>query len=686
MSDFEEPPAKAIDLQRYVMLLLRTLPFILICTVLVGIVAFIYAKSLPSFYESRATLLVENTQTDVVNLGNRPAEVIQSGETLNTVVDMLRSRTLIESVALQKRFANDPRFAPPKGGDAEWTPTELGGKLSYSTDVSLRPETRLIDITVQDEDPELARELAAAIYDGFIQSVVRQRSDTAMLANKYLVEEEARLREQLEKSERALQEYREKNEAVFFDDRQGVMQQQLQQISSDAAAARNERLRIESDLQLLDTIGPGDSERAIQVVSVAELPTVMEAKKAFQEAEANFNVLKQRYMSKHPRYGEALSRTNELERALNKVVLDSQTVILPQRLELARGRERRLDELVAKQQQNALENQRVAIPYNVISRQAESDRVLYEAIVARLKASSLAPASVNIPYRLVEAPIAAEIPSKPGRKKIVLAGLMAGFILSVGFVLGRDFLDRSVRDANDLKEIPGLRTLAMVPNPTGMPVPLSTNALGSEEYRVLRSVVALPEADGSRSILLAGPTASRSVAAIALNLAAAFERQGSHTLLVEMDLRNPRLAELCGIGTLVGEGFSGALVGNASSAQPVPHPTQPLLWVLAAGPASGAALELAGGPRISELLAEWRVQFHRIVVLAPAFLEVSDSRAAAAACDTVCLVVEEGRTARAAVEQARQIAIAAGAPSVAAVLVAGKVGKSWLPLHGKASV
>ncbi len=640
MSDSEELPAKGLDIERYLRLFLAHIWVIGGAATIGAVLAGIYASALPRLYDSKATMLVETRERDVVGLSGGTGDMLQSQDVLNTVVDMLRSRALLERVASEPSFTGE---AVKNYKNAE----DVYTILYNQTGAYLRPGTRLVDISVESQNAYLARDLAAAIYEQFIETAVDQRTEAAVKASRYLVQEEEKLRQRLEDSESKLQEYRESFSASFLEERESVVLQQLREISSGSTSATNERLQLESDLLLLDEIGTDDPDRISEVASVAEMQAVVEAKRQLSDAEANFAVLKQRYGELHPKYIEAKSRLDELARLLDATVADAKT-LLTRRLETARERENLFKAQLDEREKSMLEMQRVSIPFRTLSRQVESDRSLYEAVVNSLNQSLISPTAISIPYRLVDSPVAATYSLKPDRKKIVMGGFMAGFLLSCGFVLLRDTMDPTIKSVAELQNPIGLPVLAEIPMGRGTtPYILSLADPVSEAFRTLRASLVRVDNTEGRSFLFTSPTALEAAAFDAVNVAAAFARQGFRTLLIDADLRSPSLhqafdSDVRDFGR--SKGLAEWLLGEADYVGLAHATSEARLSFISAGQSGGPALELLGSPRMLWLLHQSSEDFDRVVLLTAPMKGISDASILAPLTDAACLVVEVGRS------------------------------------------
>ena len=267
----------------------------------------------------------------------------------------------------------------------------------------LRRPTRLIDVTVEDTDPNRAQIIAEAVATEFLKQSYEQNANLSRAANEFLFQEAARLKEKLEKSEEKLQKYREENQAVSLEDRQNIIVDKLKEINSQAAQAKENRLRLESDLEQIKRIDPSNTEELMHIESVAKLPQVAEIRFRIVRGESELAVLKQRYLPEHPKYVQAVSQIGNLKQSLAAVVAKAGDSV-EKRYQAAVETEQKLDAALKEQEKVALDLNKISIPYNVLAREVASDQSMYDAVMIRLRETTVTQSLDKTPFRIVEQP------------------------------------------------------------------------------------------------------------------------------------------------------------------------------------------------------------------------------------------------------------------------------------------
>ena len=290
-----------------------------------------YLLTATKVYESRAVLQVQQQEQQVVSMDEVREDNPSATDYINSVVQAMTSRNLLLRVIDANNLRQNEDFAPPRSQtwfDFAMNPTanepnampysdvELADLLEGKVTVKLRRLTRLVEITVDDPDPELARDLAASFVKEFLRENFRQRMTVSMVANDFLQEEAEKLKRKLAESERKLQAYKQTNRAVSLDERQNIIVEQLKEINTQVTDAQSKRMRLEADIEQVKEVG-NDPEQLMRIGSVAVLPQVKEARQLFAEAESELAQLEDRYLHKHPKYIAAVKKVGSLRESLN---------------------------------------------------------------------------------------------------------------------------------------------------------------------------------------------------------------------------------------------------------------------------------------------------------------------------------------------------------------------------------
>jgi capsular exopolysaccharide synthesis family protein len=354
--------------------------------------------------------------------------------------------------------------------------------------------------------------------------------------------------------------------------------------------------------------------------------------------------------------------------------------------------EAKLQKSLKEQEQKALELGRIAIPYNVLQRDVESDRALYESVTLRLKETYITGEIDNAPFRVSEEPMVATRPSKPRKKFILALALVLGVVMGIGTVIGIDLIDSSLRTVDEAESYLGLPALASVPERRDTTLlgrlkaaqrhpillfdaPASAEA---EAFRSLRtSISLLGKASELRSFLFTSALPSEGKTFVALNFAASFAEQGLETVIIDADLREPRLDQAL-LTEAENPGLTDLLSGQIGVNEAVKATRHENLSVLPAGRRVPNPAKLLSNREFDRVVESLLQEFDRVVIDTPPVNAVSDSLLLAASAHATCLVVRAGKTPKKAIRRSIQQL------HVAEARLAGFV-FNRLPIHGRSA-
>ena len=361
--------------------------------------AIAYLIVTPKIYESRAVVLVQQEAQKVVNIQDINQEDYKAADALKTVEQSLLSETLLLRVVKANGLDKDPEFAPPKKDGSPYLDTELVARFSSKVDVKLRRGTRLIDVMADDKDPVRAQQLAQSMIKEYEDQNFERKAADAKAANDALIQEADRLKAKLHKSELAVQKYREDYGAVSLEDKQNIVVEKLKELNLKVTEAKGERLRLEADVA---TIKQGKAKTPTELLalpSVAAVPVVAGLRQELADKESRFR---------------ADSQLNGLRESLNQALVNAGKMVIKS-YESAKETEAKLTTALQEQEQAALELNKIAIPYNVLVREVESDRVLYESVLTRMKETNVSKNVEENNIRVVETPLVENKPAKPSQ-------------------------------------------------------------------------------------------------------------------------------------------------------------------------------------------------------------------------------------------------------------------------------
>ena len=764
-SSEDASPSTGFDFRHFWHAIIERLWIVALLVVAGLFLALGYLARTPKLYQSHAVLEVDFQEPTMVsgedNSSRLRSMFLASQEALRTIEQNLTNRTLMARVVRAEGLADDNGKAllgrsvsedpgkqdksSPKPavtflptGDPRWesafTPLEegLGGAISGMVKPVIRRGTRLIDLYVTNRDPAMAQRLAEAVGREYIRMSIERRANFSQESLRYMMQEEERLKGNLQRSEAAVAEYKEKTPDALqlgggaastgaqtgsgsVGGRGGLVEDKLQELSSKVTAAKADRVRLESELKQIDQIGD-NVDALLQIPSIATAPIVADRRRDVAQLESAVASLAQRYKDKHPKMMAARAGLAQANDALKKAVL-AQPPVLRNILEQARAAETSLGSATQDQEKAALALNKAAIGYQELARQAETDRALYESVIRQIKETNLTKDVKTNAVSIAEHATLPHAPATPQPMKAIVLGLLGGLALGLGFVYAADALDRSLRTVDQAERDLGLPVLAAIPErpplekAKGKP---GIHIAEDEAVTTYRLVVEAPEgpvAESFRnlraSLALLGPELERKVflftsalpaegkSFTSANYALALAQLGHRVLLIDGDLRRPSLHKIfmhpsapknsakdtLGIvDYLVGEARLSqayqriaadevdATSGSLPNDQKFSTKSGGELSVLPGGRRAPNPAELLSGASFGELIAEAARLFDRVVIDSAPILAVSDTLLMVPYVQTVSLVIRAAKTPRNAIQRAISLLAAASARPAGIVL------------------
>lgn len=616
-----------------------------VCATAGLLAAGIHTKRMPVTFESVSVLQWE-PHSRVLGFDAENAGTSASEPSLQTILEAFRSRALLERTATDLKLYEDRTFSP-----VQITLQQAQNSLSACLDVRQRRGTQLIDITARHADATVAQKLANGVAKSFIQLQLDLRSSGARSVMEFLLTEAERLKKRLQKSEEALQAYKETNEAASLEDRQDTVTTTLKVQGNNLAEARGVRIRLESDVADMQRF-QGKTDELLSIVSIAQHPTIVTLRSQIKEIQSRLSTLRLVYTDKHPKMIQATTQLRDAETSLKNAVLEIPETLKAD-LERAQGTERNFETALKEQEKQALALNRQSISFKVLARDVDTDRALYESILRKLKETDVARGVQLSDLRLFESAALPGAPAPRPTLKFLALGFFAGLIVGSATVLGSCLMEGAWRTAEEVEGATGLPVLSTVPRLEGRGAAFSILQGMSdpsqpvlEAFRSLRTSLHLSARKRGKNCFLftsALPNDGKSFCSI--GYAVTLARQGVRTLLIDADLRSPSL-ETTIFGTRNLRGLADVLDGSTRLTHAIVPTSSEGLDLLPAGKILLNASELLTRKGIRSILSAARERYDCIVIDSAPVHSVSDAMLLAEAVDTVCLVVRYATTPR----------------------------------------
>jgi len=635
------------DWRPLIMAVRERLWLVIVMPVLGAAIGFAYIKRTPPTYESRTTVEIEDRH-QVVNVEEVSGSELRDIATMNTVAATIQSRTFLATVAGREKFHERKGFFGPNSGSQPRTAADVVGVLAGSLKGTMRRETRLLDITARHTDPEIARDIANAAGEGLIRFGMEQKARAVVLANDFLVQEAKRLKDELEKSENELQQYRTENKAVSLEKDQNLVVAELNNLNTKLSEAKSRRAQIETDFNALTAL-KGNANETLQLRSVSDHPLISSLTQAISAKKSEIAVLRNRYKPKHPKYVALQTQLNNLEEQLRGSLPDIATQ-LRSSLENARTNEVKIGEALAAQEKKALELDQLAVKYNVRKRDVDTNTTMYQTVLSRLKEVDLTKGMENNNLKVQETASLRDLPVWPSASRVYGASIGGGLMFALGLAYLLHFMDRSIKTVQQAERTLGLPVMAAVSlgkkdgDTGGLDAWKLPHGSIAESFRSLRAMASLlGKEEDRKTFLITSAVPGEGKTFCSSNYAAILAQQGLRTLLIDADLRKPRVSEVF-FGEHRKPGLTDYLVGRTGLGQSV-HPSGlENLTIMPAGERAPNPAELLAGGGVKHLLVEAMEHFDRIIIDSAPVVAVSDSLLLAPLVDTVFQVLQWSKT------------------------------------------
>ncbi len=664
-------------------------------------------STIPIYQASSRVLIQDERTTQVANLNvNDPMFWQDSEQYYKTQYSILQSRSLAERVVKRLNLAHHPDFSgegprphdpislirrgraaasawirslivraqqpaapamPPieEAQDAALANAFLGG-------LTILPEqgTRLVTIVYRHSNPELAAQAANAVAEEYAQQNLdlRLQNTDKMLA--WVTAELKRQEDQLTASEADLTKYRESKNALSLGDRQNIVVQRLNTLNDSVIRARTTRLSRETAFNQVKGADPNnDAIDTFPVIGAS--PAVVDAKNKLLAAQAEKASLVSRNFG--PEWPAMKAADAAIAAARRQLVAERTNVIesIKNDYNGAVAEERNLAGSLEEAKGASMDLDRKSGDYRILERKADSDRQVYQSLLAQQKELRVVANSRANNVQVMERSDMPTFPISPNPRRDWIAAILAGLTVAIGLAFGIEYLDDSVKTPEDITRRLKIPLLGLVPAVSGERVPVLTEAVPhdfGEAFRSLRtSLVFTSAADRTRIIGVTSSQPLEGKTTTAANLALALALGGSRVLLIDGDMRRPGLHKTIGLDNEIG--LSHLLVGQARVREAVQRTSEPNLVVITAGRTPPNPSELLASERMNNFLTNLATgPFDWVIVDTPPVLAVTDAVILAPRMSSIVFVVGSEMTRRVHADRALETLRASRPRGISAVL------------------
>ncbi|MCA9717959.1 MAG: polysaccharide biosynthesis tyrosine autokinase [Myxococcales bacterium] len=676
-------------LLRVLAALRRRWPVVLATAALAMVGCTIAIFSLQPIWRASATIELKHTGSQVLDKvrGVDPEEDRLGADVYaryyGTQKAIIHSRTVVATALDGLGLVDDPEFlgvdgirdeAERRRAAADVDPVE---RLRDLLTVGEVRNSRIVKISAEYGDPEVARDIANSVTHAYINHVNGQRTDTGARAKQNLEKELSDARERLQKNEQALEAFKREHNitSISLADRQNLITQNILTLSTKTKTAQAERVALESTYTEARRL-----YREGKLISAALLPA--SERVAFDElvseqllAEREFAQIQVKYGEKHPDHKRAKTRLDLADKRLAKMQ-DDLLSLLKARVNAARATEKQLDAALEEEKARALAFGRLEPRYLELDRDATNAEKTYALLSRRDAEIDLTNRVESPPVEILDLATKPQLPVRPRKVLLLGVSLVGGLMLGMLMAVIVDARDERVRSAADLERalmgtgLPVLGQLPALPLDASLGLGntraqrrqrdlythLHPQSLMAERCRALRVQVA-HQADNADPLVLlvSSPSPGDGKSSLAINVALSFCQLRKRVLLLDADLRRPRLhhafpppagcedvgfVDLLKRDATLDDAVRGSLEGAPSQ-----------LSVLTCGaPPDNPAQLLDDESVVRTLVDELRARFDVVVIDSPPVLLFSDALSLATHVDGVCLLARCNSTRRSEIQ------------------------------------
>ena len=640
-------------------------------------------------YRSTLTLQIEKSAPRVVNFNNDADQEIYSDELtlLKTQYELLRSRSLAERVIDELRLerikptpsatAATPAAGgkPAASGGAGYIDRILGGYRKLTTPATADSEvlsreaviggflgsltvepvrnSRLVRLHVDNTSPELAAQIANATAQAFISMGLERRMDASSYAKTFLEDQIKQIKAKLEESERKLNHYAQTKEILTLDEKTSVINQTY--LDYATALARAEQERMKSEAAFAEIKRSPDS--AQQVMENKTIQTYKENKAKLEiEYQQNLGIYK-------PDFPKMVQLKGQIDKADSqlKAEIAAVSAAVHSQYEAAQRQESLLRDKLGQTRKQVLVTQDSSIDLNLLKREVETNRQLYDGLLQRLKQVGVSGGVTANNVSVVDRAEPPLFPYKPDLNRNLMIGLAVGLILGLCMVFLLEYLDDSFKFPDEIERTLGVALMGIVPlisqrrdqeHSVGFEVHAQPRSPIAEAYRSLRTALQFSTSEGApRRLLVTSTTRDEGKSTSALALAINFAQMGQPVLLIDADMRNPSVHKQLGMPNEVG--LSNLLSGDYGADTLIQPTVVPNLSVMTAGPIPPNPVDLLLGPKLAAVLDQATSQgIQYVIVDAPPLLGIADSIVLGNQIQNILFVVKAGHTRKGQIRDA----------------------------------
>ena len=701
--DENNTAGEAINIKDYLDVILKwrwvVITFFLVVVVTVTIHNFIARPE----YQSTVRVTIEKENPNIISI----QEVLQmdasQADYMQTQVDIFKSRSLASEVIMRMNLEESPEFkSPEKESEPGWidavkewiksvrswvkslfiTDEKKKEGLMAEEDAIYSPlvgaylgrlkvepirRTRLIDISFAGYNPGIITKIANEHVRAYIDKNLGLKFQAAQDAIRWLSKKLSDIKNNLTQAENALQRFKEKEDIVSLGDimslstkGDSIIHQKISELNSALTEARIKRLNLETIQNRLKKIEKRP-EMIESFPNIIDNPLINNLKNSLADLLRKKSELREKYGEKHPRI---MALNAEIKQQEDKIIEQIAMVAksISTRYDIAFAQEKSIYAEMEREKNKAKNLTRKSIQFSVLQREVESNKQIYDTLLTRMKETSLTSGLNTSNLKIIDRAEASISPIKPKKKRNILLAIIVGLAMGTGMAFFLEYMDDSIEIPGDIEKylkISFLGVLGYTKNPGKDSKEINwelfalndLKSTSTEALRNIRTNISFRlKGKDDKSLVIASANPGEGKTIFAINIAILFASMGKKTVLIDSDMRKPRIHKLTDIER--SPGLSDALIGEVQLSSIIKQVLLSNLYVIPAGTLPPNPSELLTSDRMDEFQQKFNKTFDIIIYDSPPMMSVTDALILSKTARNTVLVIKGGETERRAVKHA----------------------------------
>lgn len=687
-------------LRDYFSILLKRKWLILSVVFIVTSVVTLYVFSLPSMYESSATLqLASKEYTFMQDSKGTILHSYDNYDYQNTQIGLLSNPQLMRQAVLKLDLEHNPAFvdeaqptdvfsrirrafaskkaAPPRSAstpaveEAENKQNDLSparitqlepyvNALLANLQVEPRERTSLVKVSIRHTNPEIAREVVDTLTKIFVANNTDYETKGNQAAAETLGRQVADLQSKITQLEdQRLNYLKSHNLPLEKGDGRNLTTERLGTLSSQLLAAEDERKKFEATYESAKSASDPSS-----IPAVRDSEEIRELHKSINQLKQKRASLVQVYTSEWPEIKKIDAEIKQLQGDIDRSAKETVNS-LKSKLDAAVAREAKLRAAYYAERGAANNQTQEEISLTNLSQQIETSRQLYSMLFQRLKEMDVNSLDKSNNVAIVTPPVMSVQPVGPARLSTVLIAFLISTVAGLGLAVLLEQVDNTLKSAEDVVTYTGMPTLALIPaganghfslgpgflklrreEITALALTKDVRSPTAEAYRHLRASLLFTSSEQSpRSILVTSGRPFEGKTTTAINTAITFAQTGAEVLIIDCDFRRPQLHRQFGLSN--SDGLTSYLSGQKNLDSLLrTHENYPNLKLITAGPMPANPAVFLGSNEMRDLVAVFERRFAHVIIDSPPASSFADASILSTMVDGVIIVVKSGRGSR----------------------------------------